>query len=343
MNASIERKRSNPSRWHQEEMIDYSIVESRLPVLEETITQVRPGKFSINVEIVSANDITFARVQHNVLSVGTTILNPNYFAFLIPFSINEECKINGTVVTSSTFYLPGSQTGFHIRGGGRDILGLVIRRNQLVKTFAALRGTRPEEIILSQPTFNLPNYVASQLRYRLNLILEDIFSDNIQRAPLHQPEDAVNEALRLITDAYLCADPAANKEHNSRLSPERIVRLAEERFLEANGKKISLADLCAAAKVSKSVLYRSFEEICGLSPLNYFRKRQLTRARSIIIESAAKPGAIKKAAFAVGLTELGRFSAEYRQLFGETPSTTLNSSLKDVDSSVDAPRDASDF
>jgi len=38
--------------------------------------------------------------------------------------------------------------------------------------------------------------------------------------------------------------------------------------------------------------------------------------------------AIKRAALGAGLTHLGRFAAEYRDLFGESPSATLNQSAR---------------
>ena len=38
-------------------------------------------------------------------------------------------------------------------------------------------------------------------------------------------------------------------------------------------------------------------------------------------------GAVKNIALAVGFKEFGRFSAEYLQLFGETPSATLTKNV----------------
>lgn len=76
--------------------------------------------------------------------------------------------------------------------------------------------------------------------------------------------------------------------------------------------------------VSKSTLYRAFDIVCGVPPLTYFHNRRLTEARRALIRSPAYSGAIKSAALGVGLTELGRFSVQYRNLFGESPSATLS-------------------
>ena len=63
--------------------------------------------------------------------------------------------------------------------------------------------------------------------------------------------------------------------------------------------------------------------MCDVSPLAYFHKRRLGNARRNLIHSAPGRGAVKNAALSAGLTELGRFSVEYRKLFGESPSATL--------------------
>jgi AraC-like DNA-binding protein len=94
--------------------------------------------------------------------------------------------------------------------------------------------------------------------------------------------------------------------------------------MAAVGEPLTLADLCAAAGVGKSALYTAFHRVCGVSPLAYFHKRRLTQARSLLINSEPRSGAVKHAALSAGLTALGRFSVEYRQLFGESPSITLN-------------------
>lgn len=110
--------------------------------------------------------------------------------------------------------------------------------------------------------------------------------------------------------------------------PERIVRRAEERFAEAEWRPVSLAGLCAASGASQSALYMAFQHLYGEPPLRYFHRRRLNRAREILTAALPIKGIVQQTAPAVGLTEFGRFSRDYRELFGETPSAMLTRSRK---------------
>jgi len=75
--------------------------------------------------------------------------------------------------------------------------------------------------------------------------------------------------------------------------------------------------------VSKSVLYRAFQKVCGEPPLVDFRKRRLMQAPTILLNTVPERSAVKCVALDVALTEFGRFSVEYRRLIKEYPSGTL--------------------
>jgi AraC-like DNA-binding protein len=64
--------------------------------------------------------------------------------------------------------------------------------------------------------------------------------------------------------------------------------------------------------------------VCGSSPMGYFKKRRLTGARLALLRGDPETDLVKCAALGAGLTHMGRFSAEYHQLFGELPTATLN-------------------
>jgi AraC-like DNA-binding protein len=310
--------------WSNDGLQDYGGVQRQLPVIEESITQLDAGPFSAQAAVVSAGDLVLYRARPDVRSVGVTVLDPTYVGFAIPISWEGEYIINGRAAMASSMYLPAAGGVVYIRGGRRDTLGVIARRRKLIETIAALRGVNPDEVVLDDSPHELHPLGAGSLRRRLLAMLDAHCGGGSSTASAGGSERFAEDAFGLVADAYLYARPGERSKSGGveRLAP--IVRRAEERFVEANAEPISLADLCAAAGVGKWKLYHAFWQMCDLPPLEYFRRRRLLRARSILMSAAAPArGGVKRAALSAGLTELGRFSVEYRQLFGESPSTTL--------------------
>jgi transcriptional regulator GlxA family with amidase domain len=131
------------------------------------------------------------------------------------------------------------------------------------------------------------------------------------------------EVTCLLADAYVGAEPPKRPARGSVMCRKWIVRRAEECFLAAGSRRLMLADLCSATGVGVTTLNKAFQDIHGEPPLRYFPKRRLNLARWILVEARPERSAVKQAAIDAGITELGRFSVEYRKLFGKSPSTTL--------------------
>jgi AraC-like DNA-binding protein len=287
-------------------------------VREESIIQIGTGKFLTDSALIATPNTALFRVQVKVRSVGVTILDPEFLAFVLPIFWRGEYIINGETVRQTRLYMPGVSDGYYIRGDRRETFGIVLRRTQFIETVSALRGVGPEDVDISKATVELTSVAATSLRLRLAKIFER------DKLAIENLDKILYEVL---IDTYLSASPEADKKYSRARSPAQIVRKAEECFMAAEEKPVSLADLCRVAGVSKSGLYTAFHNTCGVPPLEYFRKRRLMQARSLLLKNRPHRGAVKRAALDVGLTELGRFSLEYRQLFGELPSATLHKSI----------------
>ncbi|MFI8291151.1 AraC family transcriptional regulator [Streptomyces sp. NPDC085614] len=82
-------------------------------------------------------------------------------------------------------------------------------------------------------------------------------------------------------------------------------------------------ELAALAKVSVRRLQESFREYVGMAPMAFVREVRLDRVHEEL--RAAEPGelGVSEAAWRWGFTHQGRFAAQYRARFGESPSQTL--------------------
>ena len=129
----------------------------------------------------------------------------------------------------------------------------------------------------------------------------------------------LTEAVGLFAKLYALPSSAIRID----TSKHEVVRRAEERFEAARERPVSLADLCLAARVSARTLQYAFHDLYGVSPIRYFRLRRLHEAHRCLRTALPERSAVKRAALGAGLTDLGRFSVEYRALFGQSPSATL--------------------
>jgi AraC family transcriptional regulator, ethanolamine operon transcriptional activator len=81
-----------------------------------------------------------------------------------------------------------------------------------------------------------------------------------------------------------------------------------------------VGDLCEAAGVSERTLRNAFQSVYGMSPIRFLQLRRLHQVRRALRRDAAV--SVTEVALRHGFVNLGRFAAEYRQLFGESPSLT---------------------
>ncbi|OYO25046.1 AraC family transcriptional regulator [Enemella dayhoffiae] len=96
-------------------------------------------------------------------------------------------------------------------------------------------------------------------------------------------------------------------------------------WMEARiGQAISMPQVAASVGVGVRQLQKAFRAELDDSPAAWLKQRRMILARERL--QAALPGSTTVTSIASGLSinHLGRFSTEYREAFGESPSDTLN-------------------
>jgi len=102
-----------------------------------------------------------------------------------------------------------------------------------------------------------------------------------------------------------------------------------DRIARANLESLaSVADLCRAAQVPSHTLARAMRAIHATSPVRYLRELRLSEARRTLMSQSCATKTVTEVATRFGFRELGRFSGEYRDRFGESPSDTLRRSCR---------------
>lgn len=100
----------------------------------------------------------------------------------------------------------------------------------------------------------------------------------------------------------------------------QLVQRAREMVIDSGAEgTVTVEGLCQQLAVSRRALQYSFQDVLGMSPLGYLRAVRLNGAR----QAMKQCGTVAEAATSWGFWHFGRFSKDYKALFGELPSTTL--------------------
>src|SRR5215211_5528845 len=105
---------------------------------------------------------------------------------------------------------------------------------------------------------------------------------------------------------------------------QQLVRHAERKILNDLQTPLSMAALSRTLGVSGRYLRMVFQEVHGVSPLRHLRMLKLTQARRALMSALSQTVTVAETAVRHGFRELGRFSVEYREAFGESPPITLH-------------------
>ena len=144
--------------------------------------------------------------------------------------------------------------------------------------------------------------------------------------------DMTDETLRVIRDSLLDTlflgwlEQLSHKVERLPTLSERAIKIRaiEDYLMDHRRQNVTQGELCAVAKASARTLAYIFNELVGMPPLRFLKLRRMHRARWLLRSRVF--ASVKSVALECGFWEFGRFSIEYRRLFGESPSQTIHDS-----------------
>jgi len=89
-----------------------------------------------------------------------------------------------------------------------------------------------------------------------------------------------------------------------------------------------LTRLCHIARVSERTLQYAFKERYGISPNAFVKRWNLNSVRRLLLQVDPAKATINEIAMSLGFFHQGHFTADYKKLFSELPSATLESKHK---------------
>lgn len=109
---------------------------------------------------------------------------------------------------------------------------------------------------------------------------------------------------------------------SNRIDSRRVVHACIE-YAESIARIPSISELCLVAYVSERRLREAFVQEYALPPSRFFRAWALNEAHRRLLHAEIDEQTVTEVATGLGFGHLGRFSSQYRDVYGENPSTTL--------------------
>jgi AraC-like DNA-binding protein len=246
------------------------------------------------------------------------------YAVEMPLRGRFEAASRGEVVSCATLQSvvlsPTGENAMRSETGAARFT-IAVKQDTMVQQLGTLLGTLPDVPLEFAPSLSLREGHGRSLARFTRLAI----------AELERPDTILSEPMTarsfrdFVTTALLLHQPHNYSERLRRLersvTPRDVKRAID--FIDANlDATIGLVEIATAAGVPGRTLIQHFRHFKGTSPIRYLRSARYQKVREAL--SRAEPEeSITEIAGRWGFTHMGRFSVDYRQRFGETPSKTL--------------------
>ena len=141
---------------------------------------------------------------------------------------------------------------------------------------------------------------------------------------LEMPEAARSLEQQLIHILVRCLTEGVSTQMTGGGRRHDMIVAKFEEYLEAHPHTpLYLAEICEAIGTAERTLRAACEEHLGMGPIRYLAMRRMHLAHRSLLRAASSTATVTKIATDHEFWELGRFSVNYRAMFGETPLATL--------------------
>ncbi|MEW8010779.1 MAG: AraC family transcriptional regulator [Candidatus Thiodiazotropha sp.] len=278
---------------------------------------------------------------HNHASIGACSLNyldfradvkiepgyiPGFYLFEIPISGKAK------VVTGKDEVLIGPGTGavinpehYTVMHWDKDcqMLMLKVDEHALIQQLAYLLRRPINGSLRFEPALDSNQGMqGSWFRYLVYCL------DEIEHTPPKQLNSPLFAEFRstLLTSLLLTLPnnfSDALQANEKRVTPSNV-RRAMEYIHDNYHEAVTIEQLVEVSNVSARSLFDCFRKFVGCTPMQYLRKVRLEKARELLLIGDPDNN-VTQVAMACGFTQLGRFSAWYKQVYAETPCQTFRS------------------
>jgi AraC-like DNA-binding protein len=308
---------------HLSHIKSYAEHNAALPITAFSLVQLERGPLDVQSLKFTGRDLVAVRPQMTPLSVGSIAIRSDWCSFGYPLRWDGDFRFNGVLASPGDIFLVSSAEGYASVARKRSTLAIGIRKERLCSLISARTGIDGETLDLSDKILSA---VPGANAFCADFVERAYFlSDELKGISHHRLIGERAEAVLL--DRFLDFHEkilTTNASRREVATDSRIcVRRVEAALETIERVPRTLGELCALSGAGKTRLSSAFNDIFGLSPVRFLRLRALTIVHERLQDTDNPAPSVKSVALEQGFLNKGRFSAEYQQVFGEHPSTTL--------------------
>ena len=293
--------------------------------------QVSSGRFVGRLVIIRLSGLEIIRETTTQALIKQGTAWPDALVFSLPLAASSDGHFNGRSLTFPNVLLSdGADLPSLVTSTELDVVSIAVARERLSSSLDALGERRAADFVAGYRQQHhlfggLPQRLAALQRGFRQICdqgnrLGEAIGFARARASL---EDTVVDALAEILSKNSWTDI------NGATAQKKLVdRIRDYVFAHVDDPP-DIADLCRHVGVSRRTLQGCFQDALGLTPSQYLRMLRLNAVRRELraLAAAGRPVSIGDVAARWGFWHWSRFTENYRLLFGELPSHTVQSVL----------------
>lgn len=233
-----------------------------------------------------------------------------------------KARINGRSGPADTVMVrPGSCEFELLTPAHYAIYGIVIKRDSLVAT-ASQMGCRIDWAQLERAEVL---HVAEPARRTCQRTLAQLMGQcrSDSECPPVASVACAEQAVMLAVLSMLDASEVDRTASNSFKRRQQVVARARDYALAHRDRLVTVPEMCERLHVSRRTLQYCFEDVAGISPIQYLRIIRLNGARRELRARCSAARTVCDVAADWGFWHFSQFSSDYRKLFGQSPSQSL--------------------
>ncbi|MGK7892341.1 MAG: helix-turn-helix domain-containing protein, partial [Xenococcus sp. (in: cyanobacteria)] len=105
---------------------------------------------------------------------------------------------------------------------------------------------------------------------------------------------------------------------------KQLAKAIDSLLVDEHYASLNLKYICDRLNTNERSLNYAFNQYYGISPMAFVKASKLHRARELLLEADPNETNVTEITNRLGFWQLGQFSKDYKALFNELPSNTLN-------------------